>query len=241
MIGEYNSKKIAEAIIKLYSEKKTEDISKLVSKSVLAKENPSEKSAVENKPFDEYHSKYRTENTQNDNNFKSRVEEENYAKSRLDSRETEENHLKNRGFEENSNENFRRTREFYKNEQEDFNKKTSNSKENISMNQSRSFLVDREKSRLEENTRKNAEFNAKYEEILRQKQGKKEETNRENELKYENKGEDGAKYKEIIKKYIKKSSQGEKKGFVLDENNKINKYESLFLIGKNDDHKVKIN
>lgn len=38
MIGEYNSKKIAEEIIKMYSEKKNEDISRLISKSVLAKD-----------------------------------------------------------------------------------------------------------------------------------------------------------------------------------------------------------
>ena len=110
------------------------------------------------------------------------------------------------------------------------------------MNQSDkgSFLLERERGRFEEKSRKNAEFSMKYEEILRKNDRKKEEKGREVERieKEEDKGDEGAKYKEIIKKYIKKSNNGEKKGFVLDENNRINKYESLFLIAKNDDNKV---
>ena len=229
----------------MYSEKKTEDISKLVSKSVLARENTVEqipntsleKNSIENKRFDEFHSKYRTENK---NETKSRIEE-NYAKSRLESREAEEYNMRNKGFEENFTQSrgFDENRDFNKDDQSEIGKKTYNYEKENNQSENRSFLLERERSRLEENNRKNAEFTVKYEEILRQKQGKKEETNRENDQKYENRVDEGAKYKEIIKKYIKKSSQGEKKGFVFDDNNKINKYESIFLIGKNDENKVK--
>jgi len=139
------------------------------------------------------------------------------------------------------NSGFQRTQDFEKSRIDNSNGNIG-LRENLSLNQSDkgSFLLERERGRFEEKSRKNAEFSMKYEEILRKNDRKKEEKGREVERieKEEDKGDEGAKYKEIIKKYIKKSNNGEKKGFVLDENNRINKYESLFLIAKNDDNKV---
>jgi len=227
VIGEYNSKKIAEEIIKMYSEKKNEDISRLISKSVLAKDpnmelpyigntmSSNEKSLNENKGHREFEDRSLKGNTHNEVTIGNKDD------------------YRNSGFQ--------RTQDFEKSRIDNSNGNIG-LRENLSLNQSDkgSFLLERERGRFEEKSRKNAEFSMKYEEILRKNDRKKEEKGREVERieKEEDKGDEGAKYKEIIKKYIKKSNNGEKKGFVLDENNRINKYESLFLIAKNDDNKV---
>lgn len=200
VIGEYNSKKIAEDIIRLYSEKKNEDISRLVSKSILSKPAA----------------------TSNAENYQSVQSEdkpiENLSKS-------------------HTNEIEGNTSAFQTGALKDFNQ-TANLKDS-SANEKQSFLIDRERLRLEEKNKKNAEFNAKYAELLRGKiKGKKE---RERGLDEENREkDDGAKYKEIVRKFIKKSNDNNTKQqqYALDENLKVNKYESLFLVSKNDDQKV---
>lgn len=178
MIGEYNTKEIAEEIIKLYSEKKNQadnmrnnDISRLVSNSVLKTEVP--KVNCYEKTIQEGYS----ENLIGNNG------------SGLKERKSESNVL-----------------------------------------EKSSFIAEREQIRIEKKGKRVEEFKGKYKELLGKKQAPKKK-----EGKIEGDKEDNNKYKEIIRKYINKS---ENKPFSIDENNKVNKYESLFLIAKNDDFKV---
>jgi len=181
VIGEYNTKEIAEEIIKIYSETKNQaennirnnDLSRLVSNSVLKTDLTKpiclEKTVQEKNP--------------------SLCSKEDYT-SGLKERKSESNIL-----------------------------------------EKSSFVAEREQIRIENKGKRVEEFTDKYRKLLENKQGfsKKEERNSGVREK------DNDKYKEIIRKYINRS---ENKPISVDENNKVNKYESLFILAKNDDIKV---
>lgn len=195
MIGEYNSKHIAEEIIKMYTERKVEsnaDISKMISKSMAAQEL-----SVSATKQQEYLS-----------------------------------------IEENSKKNDETS--FALKEQQQIN----------SSNQNRSFFLnEREQIRIENKNKRVEEFSSKYNQLLTSSKrnnlntlnntNSNFQTRQKTKINTKNEEKTDNKYKEIIKKYLKNNSENqERQQVVLDENLKINSYESLFLISKNDDPKV---
>lgn len=130
-------------------------------------------------------------------------------------------------------------------------------KERTLMNQSQTaeksfFLNEREQMRNESKSKRIEEFSMKYNQMLNMKGNNNPNNsnitlNNSNNSKiavktYEtnnNYNNNNTNYKEIIKKYIKNNAENQdNKRFVIEDNNRINKYESLFLIGKTDDAKV---
>lgn len=120
-------------------------------------------------------------------------------------------------------------------------------------NQNRSFFLnEREQMRIENKNKRVEEFSAKYNQLLTSSKRNNMntltntntntqsnfQTRQKTKINTKNDEKSDNKYKEIIKKYLKNNSENQERQVVLDENLKINSYESIFLINKNDDPKV---